>query len=90
VFVCVCVCICIGSVRFSLGMCSTSRTVPGSIPGGVTGFFSNIFPSDRTMALGSTQPLVKMSTRNIPGGKGGRCVRLTTSPSSRAECHEIW
>jgi hypothetical protein len=32
--------------------------------------------SDRTMALGSTQPLVKMSTRNIPGGKGGRCVRL--------------
>ena len=30
------------------------------------------------MALGSTQPLVKMSTMNIPGGKGGRCVRLTT------------
>ena len=30
------------------------------------------------MALGSTQPLVKMSTRNIPGGKGGRCRRLTT------------
>jgi hypothetical protein len=41
------------------------------------------------MALGSTQPPVKMSTRNIPGGKGGRCVRLT-SPPSRAECHEIW
>ena len=30
------------------------------------------------MALGSTQPVVKMSTRNIAGGKGGRCVRLTT------------
>jgi len=43
-------------------------TVPGSIPGGVTGFFSDIFPSDRTMAMGSTQPLVKMNTRNIPGG----------------------
>jgi len=26
----------------------------------------------------ANQPLVKMSTRNIPGGKGGRCVRLTT------------
>ena len=52
---------------------------PGvAIPGGVTGFFSDIFPSDKTMALGSTQPVVKMSTRNIPGGKGGRCVRLTT------------
>ena len=42
------------------------------------------------MALGSNQPLVKMSTRNIPGGKGGRCMRLTTSPPSCAKCHEIW
>jgi len=41
------------------------------------------------MVLGSTQPLVKMSTRNIPG-KGGRCMRLTTSPPSCTECHEIW
>jgi hypothetical protein len=63
------------------------KVLPGSIAGGVTGFFSDIFPSDRTMAPGSTQPLVKMSTRNIPGGKGGRCVRLT-SPPSRAECQE--
>jgi hypothetical protein len=38
------------------------------------------------MALGSTQPLVKMSTK----GKGGWCVRLTTSPPSCAECREIW
>jgi hypothetical protein len=29
------------------------------------------------MTLGSTQPLVKMSTRDVPGGKGGRCIRLT-------------
>ena len=64
--------------------------VPGSIPGGVIGFFSDIFPFDRTTALGSTQLIVKMSNRNIPGGKGGRCVRLTTSPPSCAECHEIW
>jgi hypothetical protein len=41
------------------------------------------------MALGSTQPLVNMTTRNIPGGKGGQCMRLTTSPPSRAECHEL-
>jgi hypothetical protein len=42
------------------------------------------------MALGSTQPLVKMSTRNIPGVKGDRYVRLTTSPPLRAEFHETW
>jgi hypothetical protein len=58
------------------------------IPGGVTGIFSDIFPSDHTMALGSTQPLEKMSTRYIPGDKGGRCMGLTTSPPSCAECHE--
>ena len=70
-----------------LRRCATCRTVPGSIPGGVTGFFSDIFLSDQTMALGSTQPLVKMSTTNIPGGKGDRCVKLTkyhhTVPLSR-------
>jgi hypothetical protein len=39
------------------------------------------------MVLGSTQPLVKMNTRDVLGGKGGRCVRLTayhhTVPMSR-------
>ena len=71
-----------------LRRCATSQTVLGSIPGVVIEFFSGVAPSDRSMALGSTQPLVKMSTRNIPGGKGGRCVTLTSSPPSRAECHE--
>jgi len=36
------------------------------------------------MALGSTQPLTEMSTRSISWGKGGRCVRPTTLPPSRA------
>jgi hypothetical protein len=31
-------------------------------------FFNLPNPSSRTMALGSTQPLTKMSTRNLPGG----------------------
>ena len=43
------------------------------------------------MAPGSTQPPTEMSTRNISlGGKGGRCVGLTTLPPSRADCLEIW
>jgi hypothetical protein len=33
-------------------------------------FFNLFNPSSRTMALGSTQPLTEMNTRNIPGGKG--------------------
>jgi hypothetical protein len=33
-------------------------------------FFNWPNPSSRTVALGSTQPLTEMSTRNIPGGKG--------------------
>jgi hypothetical protein len=43
------------------------------------GVFSDIFPSDRTITLGSTQPLVKLSTRNIPGGKVREADNLTTS-----------
>jgi hypothetical protein len=32
--------------------------------------FSLLNPSSRTMAMGSTQPLTEISTRNFPGGKG--------------------
>jgi hypothetical protein len=32
-------------------------------------FFNLANPSSRTMALGSTQPLTEMSTRNLSGGK---------------------
>ena len=44
------------------------------------------------MALESTRPLTKMSTRNISlgdGGKGGWCIALTTLPPSYADCLEI-
>jgi len=43
------------------------------------------------MALGSTQPLTQISTRNVSWkGKGVRFVRLKTLSPSRAERHEIW
>jgi hypothetical protein len=45
--------------------CATSRKVAGSIPDGVIGFFHWHNLSGRSMALGSTQPLTKMSTRNV-------------------------
>jgi hypothetical protein len=31
-------------------------------------FSTDLIPSSRIMALGSTQPLTEMSTRNLPGG----------------------
>jgi hypothetical protein len=39
-------------------------------------------PSSRTMALGSTQPLTQMSTRNLPGDKKRRHLS--------AECLKMW
>ena len=63
---------------------ATDRQVAGSIPDGVIGIFQWHNPSGRTMALGSTQPLIEMSTRCISWGKGGWCVRLTTLPISCA------
>jgi hypothetical protein len=41
-------------------------------------FFNLPNPSSRTMGVGSTQPLTEMSIRNLYGGKGDPCVRLTT------------
>ena len=32
----------------------------------------------------------KNEYQDIPGVKGGRCVRVTTLPPSCAECLEIW
>jgi hypothetical protein len=64
------------------------------ISDGVIGIFCGYNPSGRTMALGSTQPLTEMSTRNISwggggGGKGGRYVGLPTSLPSCDNCLEI-
>jgi hypothetical protein len=50
------------------GGTATNRKVAGSIPDGVIGIFHWHNPSDRTMALGSTQPLTEMSTRSISWG----------------------
>ena len=47
---------------------ATNRQVVGLIPDVVNGIFQWHNPSDRTMALGSTQPLTEISTRCISWG----------------------
>jgi hypothetical protein len=54
--------------RSWLGHYATSQKVVGLIPDEVIGFFNLANPSSRIVALGSTQPLTEMSTRNLPGG----------------------
>jgi hypothetical protein len=53
-------------------------------------FFNLLNPSSRTMALGSTQPVTRMSTRNFPGGKkkSDRSVGLTILPPSVSRMSE--
>jgi hypothetical protein len=49
---------------------ATIRNVASSIPDEVIGFFNWPHPSSRTMAVGLTQPLTEMSTRNLTGSRG--------------------
>jgi len=57
----------VGDTRWRgwLRHCATSRKVAGLIPDGFTGNLHWRNHSGSTMALGSTQPLTEMSTRNI-------------------------
>ena len=63
-------------IRFIIGHAMTQLVkalrhkseVAGSIPDAVNGIFHWHNPSGRTIALGLTQPLTGMSTRNISWG----------------------
>jgi hypothetical protein len=68
---------------------SASQKVRGSIPN-VTGFFNWSDPSSCTKALEETYPLTEMSTRKLPGGKKGWCMRLTSPPSVSQLSTKMW
>jgi hypothetical protein len=59
---------------------ATSRKFAGLIPDEVIEIFNWPNPCSPNMTLGSIQPVTQISTRNLPEGKGGRRVRLITSP----------
>jgi len=47
-------------------------------------------PSDRTVALGSTQPLTEMSTRSIFWGLRRPVHKADNLTTILRRCHEIW
>jgi hypothetical protein len=51
-----------------LTCCATNRKFAGSIPDFVMEILTDINPSDRTMALGSTEPLTEMRSWSISWG----------------------
>ena len=51
------------------------------------GFFSR---SIRQVHVRGVDSDSKNEYQDIPAGKGGRCIGVTTLPPSCAECHEIW
>jgi hypothetical protein len=67
------------------GHYATSWKVASSCPGWGRFFFNLPNPSSRNMALGSTQPLAEMGTRDLSGGKRGRLTTLPPSVSRMSE-----
>jgi hypothetical protein len=67
---------------------ATSRKVAGSSPDEVIGFSNWRNPSSRTMALGSTQPLREMSTRNLPESKEQQALK-TWQPHNPMGLHSL-
>jgi hypothetical protein len=58
----------INGEHLNLEHCATSRKVAGSIPDGVIWIFRLNNPSGPTMTLGSTEPVIEISIRNISWG----------------------
>jgi hypothetical protein len=73
-----------------LRYCATNRKVAGSIPDGVIGIFHCHNLSDRTMALGSTQPLTEMSTRSISWRSRWPVRKDDNLNTILCRCHVIW
>ena len=63
-----------------LRCCAANRKVAGSIPD----------PSDRTMVLGSTQPLTEISTRRISWGQMRPVRKADHLTIYLCRCREIW
>ena len=73
-----------------LRCCATNRKVAGSIQDCVIGIFHWRNPSDRTMALGSTEPLTETSTRSISWEQRRPVRKADNLTTILCCCHVIW
>ena len=77
--------------RSWLRHCATCRKVAGSIPDGVIGIFLFTLSFRPHYGPGVDSACNKNEYQEyFLGGKGGRCVGVTTLPPSCADCLEIW
>jgi hypothetical protein len=74
---------------FAISTMLQARTFLVRFPMRSLDFFNWPNPSSRTMALGSTQPLTEMSTRNFPGGKGRPRRMADKLPSVNGLCKNL-
>jgi hypothetical protein len=72
-----------------LRYCATNQRVADSFPD-VIGIFHWHNPSDRTMVLGSTQPLTEMSNRSISWGYKRPVRKADNLTTILCRCHVIW
>ena len=72
-----------------LRCCATNRKFAGSIPEGAIGISHGHF-FDRTMALGSTQPQIEMSTRSISWRLKRPVRKADNLTTILGHCHVVW
>jgi hypothetical protein len=64
------VCTLFSAILYTVRRSATTLEAAGLIPNEVIGFLNWRNPSSLTVALGLTQPVTEMNTRNLPGSKG--------------------
>jgi hypothetical protein len=69
---------------------ATNQKVADSIPDGVMKFFIDLNPSDCTMALGLTQPVIEMSTRSVSWGLMRPVHKADNLTTILCLCQDIW
>jgi hypothetical protein len=67
-----------------------SRKLTGSNPYEVIGFYNWLLSSSHMMALGPSNTLTEMSTRNLPRGEGRSALKADLTVNCELTVYEMW